>query len=111
MSYANLDSRCDLCSRELRFTPVLMTYWKFSGAAQKVIILLQKLEPRKSHRSSCLLKKETLAQVFSCGFCEISKNTFFSRTPPVAASQAREIKRTTGLTSQYKNTDVCYKSV
>ena len=44
-------------------------------------------------RSSCpealpatLLKKETLAQVFSCEFCEISKSTFFYRTPPVAAS-------------------------
>ena len=23
------------------------------------------------------IKKETLAQVFSCEFCEISKNTFF----------------------------------
>ena len=31
------------------------------------------------------IKKETLAQVFSCGFCEISKNTFFHRTPLVAA--------------------------
>ena len=35
------------------------------------------------------IKKETLAQVFSCEFCEISKNTFFYRTPPVAASQWR----------------------
>ena len=24
------------------------------------------------------IKKETLAQVFSCEFCEISKNTFFA---------------------------------
>ena len=31
------------------------------------------------------IKKETLAQVFSCEFCEISKNTFFYRTPLVAA--------------------------
>ena len=30
------------------------------------------------------IKKETLAQVFSCEFCEISKKTFFHRTPPVA---------------------------
>ena len=30
-------------------------------------------------------KKGTLAQVFSSEFCEISKNTFFYRTPPVAA--------------------------
>ena len=32
------------------------------------------------------IKNETLEQVFSCEFCEISKNTFFYRTPPVAAS-------------------------
>ena len=32
------------------------------------------------------LKKETLAQVFSCEFCEIFKNTFFYRTTMVAAS-------------------------
>ena len=32
------------------------------------------------------IKKETLAQVFSCEFCEIFKNNFFKRTPPVAAS-------------------------
>ena len=29
---------------------------------------------------------ETLAQVFSCEFCEIYKNTFYYRTPLVAAS-------------------------
>ena len=33
-----------------------------------------------------IIKIETLAQVFSCEFCEISKNTFSYRTPPVAAS-------------------------
>ena len=27
------------------------------------------------------IKKETLAQVFSCQFCEISKNTFFTEHP------------------------------
>ena len=32
------------------------------------------------------IKKETLAQVLSCEFCEISKNTFFHRTPLVTAS-------------------------
>ena len=31
------------------------------------------------------IKKETLAQVFFCEFCEISKNIFFYRTPLVAA--------------------------
>ena len=32
------------------------------------------------------IKKETVAQVFSCEFCEVSKKTFFYRTPPVDAS-------------------------
>ena len=29
-------------------------------------------------RPATLLKKEILAQVFPCEFCEISKNTFFT---------------------------------
>ena len=33
-----------------------------------------------------LLKRRLWQQVFSCGFSKISKNTFFYRTPPVAAS-------------------------
>ena len=33
------------------------------------------------------IKIETMAQVFSCEFCEISKNTIFYRTPLVAASE------------------------
>ena len=32
------------------------------------------------------IKKETLAQLFSWEFCEISKNNFFDRIPPAAAS-------------------------
>ena len=32
------------------------------------------------------IKKETLAKVISYVFCEISKNTFSYKTPPVAAS-------------------------
>ena len=36
------------------------------------------------------VKKEALTQLFSCEFCEISKNTFFLRTPPVAASDERK---------------------
>ena len=30
-----------------------------------------------------------VTQVFYCKFCEISKNTFFCRTPPVAVSAWR----------------------
>ena len=32
------------------------------------------------------IKKESLAQVFSSEFCEISSNTFFHRTPLLSAS-------------------------
>ena len=32
------------------------------------------------------IKKETLGQVFSCEFCQTSKNTFSYRTPPLGAS-------------------------
>ena len=33
------------------------------------------------------IKTETLAQLFSCEFCEIPKNTFLHVTPPVVASE------------------------
>ena len=53
---------------------------------------------QKQPPGSCLLseaanfiKKETLAQVFSREFCEICKNTFFYRTPLVAASEICQI--------------------
>ena len=48
--------------------------------------------PESFFKQSCrreasnFIKKEALAQVFSCEFCEIFKNTFFHRTPLVAAS-------------------------
>ena len=37
-------------------------------------------------RACNFIKKEALAQVFSCEFWEISKNTFPYRTPMVAVS-------------------------
>ena len=39
-------------------------------------------------------KKETLARVYSCEFCKISKTTFSYRTPPVGASAFREMLKT-----------------
>ena len=33
-----------------------------------------------------VIKKDTLAQVFPCEFRKILKNTFFNRSPPLAAS-------------------------
>ena len=34
------------------------------------------------------IKKEALAQVFSCEFCKVSKNTFIYRTTPVTAFES-----------------------
>ena len=41
------------------------------------------------------IKKESLAQVFFCEFCKISKNTLFYRTPQVAASKITMFKKIT----------------
>ena len=44
------------------------------------------MKSQKSQASVCnFIKKETLAEVFSCQFCEIFKNIFSYRTSPVAA--------------------------
>ena len=40
------------------------------------------------------IKKDSLAQVFSCEFCEISKNTFFYRARPVAGSVTGHLRTT-----------------
>ena len=42
-----------------------------------------------SSRLEVFCKKETVAQVFSCEFCEISENTFSYKTPWVAASAVK----------------------
>ena len=39
------------------------------------------------------VKKETLAQLFSCEFCEISKNTFLHTIPLVAASGISQLPK------------------
>ena len=54
-------------------------------ASQNISYIDRNLRPK----ACSFNKKETLAQMFSCEFCEISKNTFFNRTPPVAASISR----------------------
>ena len=51
--------------------------------------------------------KESLTRVFSCKFCEISKSTFFHRTPPMAASDVSNNKSSTSTskTKRYLNND------
>ena len=41
------------------------------------------------------IKKETLPQVFSCYFCEISKNTFYYRSPLVVSVSKALLKKKT----------------
>ena len=43
------------------------------------------------------IKKETLAQVFSCGFWEISKNTFFTEDLWTTASEDTRLEVVEGL--------------
>ena len=66
----------------------LRNYVKFTGKHQCESLFLNKVT---GLWPATLLKKETLAQVFSCEFYEISKNTFFNRTPLVAASGFSEV--------------------
>ena len=53
---------------------VLRNYAKITGKHLCQSLFFNKV----AGRSSTLLKKKTLAQVFSCEFCEIFKNTFFT---------------------------------
>ena len=63
----------------LRKKGVLKNFTKFTG---------------KHLCQSCnFIKKQTLAQVFSCEFCEIFENTYFYRTPLVAASVSMTFER------------------
>ena len=57
---------------------VLWNFAKFTGKNTCAKVFFNKVAgPRP----------ETLAHVFSCEFCEISKNTLFYKAPPVAASE------------------------
>ena len=81
---SNIKSNCIL----------LLCHVRVRSSRQKVFCkkLLEILQ--NSQENTCakvsFLKKEALAQVFSCEFCEISKNTFSYRTPPMAASGVSE---------------------
>ena len=55
---------------------VLRSFVKFTGKHLRQSLFFKRVA----------VKKEILALVFSCEFCEISKNSFFDRTPPVAVS-------------------------
>ena len=75
-TYLDPSSRFILRSSDRRCSVkigVLRNFTKFTGKH-----LYQSLCFNKFVEAYNFIKKETLAQVFSCEFCEISKNTFFT---------------------------------
>ena len=72
-SFFGLEAVAQRCSVKKVFSEISQNSQENTCARVSILIKL-------------FIKKETLAQVFSCEFCEISKNTFFYRTPLVAAS-------------------------
>ena len=58
---------------------------------KKVLLeISQNSQENTRARDSFLIKTDTLAQVFSCEFCEICNNTFSYRAPLVDASACEE---------------------
>ena len=70
---------CWIVYSDKKVKSVLRHFTKFTGK-----LLCQSLFFNKV--AALIVKKETLAQVFSSEYCEISKNTFFYRTATVVAS-------------------------
>ena len=78
-SFNNNNSAC-LNSIKLTF-PVKQFFFRSVGGVllKKVFLeISQNSQENTCARVSFLIKLQTLAQVFSCEFCEISKNTFFT---------------------------------
>ena len=65
---------------------VLRNFANFTGKHLRQSLIFNKVAGLR-HKICNFIKKETLTQVFSCEFCEISKNTVSYRTPLVVASE------------------------
>ena len=57
-------------------------------------------------RTPNFIKKGTLVQVFSCEFCECSKNNFFYGTPHVAASVKNYDQKLSQIVSKSKSKSI-----
>ena len=55
-------------------------------SSKKVFLKISQYSQKNTCVGVSFYCKETPAQVFSCEYCKIFKNSFFYRTPPVAAS-------------------------
>ena len=70
----------------VRRCSIKKVFLEISQNSQENICVRESLN-KVSHLRPATLFKKTLAQVFSCEFCEIYKSTFFHRAPLVAASE------------------------
>ena len=59
-------------------------------SVEKVFLEILQNSQENTCARACNFIKKILTQVFSCEFCEISKDTFSYRTPSVAASEKEE---------------------
>ena len=74
----------------IQMLSVKKVFLKISQNAQNTCVRISFII--KLQASACnFIKKEVLAQVFSCKFCEIFKKTSFYKTPPVAVSEGIRI--------------------
>ena len=64
-----------------------MLFLKFSQNSQEIYSHQIHSHPELRPQDCTFIKKETLAQVFSCEFYEISKKTLLHRPPLVTASE------------------------
>ena len=62
---------------------------------------MESVVQRCSEKAFNFIENEILAQLFSCEFWEISKNTFFYKTPPVTASVTYNDTALTTTTLEY----------
>ena len=79
MFILNLEAVVQMCS-------VKKLFLEFSQISQENTCARVSFLIKMQAYACNFIKKETLAQVFSCEICEISKNIFFHRTPLVAVS-------------------------
>ena len=77
MVVVKLDTRFNSHQRCSLKKDVLKNFAKFTGKHLCQSLFLKKVEGLKP---TILLKKETLAQFFSCEFCEILRTPFFVDT-------------------------------
>ena len=68
---------CDITETVLRKCSVKKVFFKISQSSSENACARVPFSIKLQVEASNFTKKETLAKVFSCGFCETFKNTFF----------------------------------